>query len=154
MEMPKPTDAHKKLEMLVGTWEGEEKMHPSPWSPEGGTAMGKVVNHTALDGFTVIQDYEQTAHGQTTFTGHGVFEWNPKESTYIMYWWDNYGSPASLFRGNFDGKVLTLTGKGEMGHNRVIFDLRETGGYAFKMDVSPDGKNWTTFMEGKYRKKG
>ena len=154
MGMPKPTDAHKKLELLLGTWEGEEKMHPSPWSPEGGIAMGRVVNRPALDGFNVIQEYEQTDKGKTTFLGHGVFEYNPKESCYIMHWWDNYGSPGSQFKGNFDGKVLTVTQQGEMGHSRAIFDLRETGTYAFKMDMSQDGKNWQTFMEGKYRKKG
>lgn len=154
MDMPKPTDAHKKLEMLLGTWEGEEKMNPSPWAPEGGMAQGKVVNRPALDGFNVVQEYEQKAQGKTTFTGHGVFEWNPKESCYIMYWWDSYGSPGSLHKGNFDGKVLTLNSKGEMGMSRAIFDLRETGAYGFKMDMSQDGKTWATFMEGKYSKKG
>ena len=26
MDMPKPTEAHKKLEKLVGNWSGEEKI--------------------------------------------------------------------------------------------------------------------------------
>ena len=27
------TEAHKKLELLTGTWAGEETCHPSPWTP-------------------------------------------------------------------------------------------------------------------------
>jgi uncharacterized protein DUF1579 len=154
MEMPKPTDAHKKLELLVGTWEGEEIMHPSPWTPEGGTRMGRVMNRRALDGFNVIQEYEQIDQGKTTFLGHGVFGYNTKESCYMMYWWDNFGGEGSQFRGNFEGKVLTVANQNEMGHSRAMFDLREPGVYAFKMDMSQDGKTWATLMEGKYRKKG
>jgi len=152
MDMPKPTEAHKKLELLLGTYEGEEIMHPSPWSPAGHKADGKVVNRPALEGFNVIQEYEQRTQGNLTFAGHGVFEWNPKESCYIMSWWDTFGGIGSQHKGQFDGKVLTLTSKNEMGHSRAIFDLRETGFYSFKMDMSQDGKNWTTLMEGKYRK--
>ena len=51
MEMPKPTDVHKKLERLAGKWKGEEKMYPSPWDPNGGIAVGRVNNRPALDGF-------------------------------------------------------------------------------------------------------
>ena len=154
MDMPKPSEAHRKLDLLVGTWEGEEIMHPSPWAPQGGKAMGKVVNRPALDGFNVIQEYVQTDRGKATFLGHGVFEYNPKESCYVMHWWDNFGGMGSQFRGHFEGKVLTVTNQGEMGHSRAIFDLREPGVYVFKMDMSQDGKNWATFMEGTYRKKG
>src|SRR4030095_8583695 len=53
MEMGMPTvqEQHKKLQTLAGTWTGEEKMHPSPWDPEGGMALGKVNNRIDLDGF-------------------------------------------------------------------------------------------------------
>jgi hypothetical protein len=54
MEMPKPSDGHRRLERLAGRWEGEEKMEPSPWDPQGGTALGCV-------------------------TGHGVYTYDPKE---------------------------------------------------------------------------
>jgi hypothetical protein len=153
MDMPKPTDAHKKLELLVGTWEGEEIMHPSPWAPEGNKAAGKVVNRAALDGFNVVQEYEQRTQGKLTFSGHGVFEWNPKESCYIMSWWDTFGGVGNQFKGQFENKVLTVTNEGEMGHSRAMFDMREPGVYAFKMDMSQDGKNWATVMEGRYQKK-
>src|SRR3954469_8319331 len=33
MEMPRPTAEHRKLQLLLGDWEGEERMAPSPWGP-------------------------------------------------------------------------------------------------------------------------
>ena len=41
MEMPTPGAAHFKLERLVGLWMGEERVHPSPWDPKGGDAVGR-----------------------------------------------------------------------------------------------------------------
>jgi hypothetical protein len=67
MEMPKPTAAHKQLELLAGDWVGEEIMHPSPWATGGGTATARVRNRVGLDGFAVIQDYVQERGGEPTF---------------------------------------------------------------------------------------
>ena len=56
MEMPKPTAAHRRLEKLIGRWSGEERIHPSPFDPNGGLAMARLENRPALDGFAVVQD--------------------------------------------------------------------------------------------------
>ena len=63
MEMPKPGSPHQKLQRLSGKWTGEEKMHPSPWDPKGGAATGRILNRLSLDGFVVVQDYEQERSG-------------------------------------------------------------------------------------------
>lgn len=76
MEMPRPTEAHRRLHALAGDWTGTEKMHPSPWDPQGGTAEGRVQNRVALDGFAIVQQYEQRRGGQISFSGHGVFSWD------------------------------------------------------------------------------
>ncbi len=152
MEMPKPTDAHKKLARLVGTWTGEEKMHPSPWDPKGGTAMGKITNRLALGGFAVIQEYRQERGGQTTFEGHGVFSYDAARQDYLLHWFDSMGTPPNEFRGRFEGQVLTLFSESPQGRSRAIFDLGGDGTYTFKMDMSPDGRQWQTLMEGGYRK--
>lgn len=58
MDMPKPSSGHLRLERMAGSWEGEEKMHPSPWDPKGGVAAGRMKNRPALSGFALIGDYE------------------------------------------------------------------------------------------------
>jgi|GEM_PF-3960233 len=80
MQMPKPTDAHRKLEKLAGSWHGEEQISPSPLDPVGGKAFGRLTNRLALDGFVVLQDYEQERDGVVNFRGHGVFGWDAAQS--------------------------------------------------------------------------
>lgn len=154
MEMPKPGEAQRKLEILAGSWTGEEKMHPSPWDLQGGTATGRVRNEVALDGFAVVQDYEQERGGQITFRGHGVFRWDAARETYSLHWFDSMGMPPNEYLGNFDGDVLTMTSETPQGTSRTVMDLRESGTYRFRMDHSRDGKEWQTLMEGSYSRQG
>jgi hypothetical protein len=152
MDMPKPTDAHIKLEKLLGNWKGEEKLNPSPWDTKGGPATGKENNRSSLDGFVVIQEYEQIRNGVPTFKGHGVFTYDPYQKCYCMHWFDSMGAPVNEFKGNFENNILTMTHQGKMGHSRAIMDFSKDGVYKFKMDGSQDGKQWVPFMEGSYTK--
>lgn len=152
MEMPKPGEAHKKLEKLVGNWSGEERMAPSPWDPQGGTAVGRVTNRVGVDGFVVIQDYEQEQAGKVSLRGHGVFSWDDGRQKYSMIWYDSMGQAPNEFVGDFENDVLTLTNQSSQGHTRAQFDVSMPGRYVFRMDVSQDGTQWQNFMEGRYTK--
>ena len=154
MEMPKPTEAHRRLERLVGTWTGEERMHPSPWDPEGGPAVGHVENRAALDGFAVIHDYEQERNGVVTYRGHGIYTWDAMRGHYAMHWWDSMGYPPNVFVGDFEEDVLTMTYESPQGHHRTAFDLSKDGEYSFLMEMSQDGKEWNPFMTGAYVRQG
>jgi hypothetical protein len=125
-------------------------MHPSPWDPAGGTALGRVENREALDGFVVVQDYAQERAGRVTFRGHGVFSWDAPRRSYVFHWFDSMGMPPNEYVGQFQGDVLTLSYQGPQGHSRAVFDLTQAGRYAFRMDFSPDGATWQTLMEGSY----
>ena len=57
--MPEPSASHRKLEKIAGRWEGEEKMYASPWDAKGGSAIGRINSRLALNGFALINDYEQ-----------------------------------------------------------------------------------------------
>jgi hypothetical protein len=153
MEMPKPHDAHAKLQRLVGEWTGDEHMHPSPWDPKGGMAIGRVHNRLALDGFAVLQDYEQERNGNVTYRGHGVFTWDQAEKVYLLYWFDSIGSPLNTFKGSFTDRVLTLVSTGPQGQVRATFDFTKEGSYSYRMDVSPDGSAWSIFVEATYTRK-
>jgi hypothetical protein len=152
--MPKPGDAHRKLEKLVGDWTGDETIAPSPFDPVGGTAIGRIRNRLALDGFAVIQDYEQERNGAIGFRGHGVFRWDEASEGYELHWFDSFGAPLSIFRGNFEGDVLTLIWAGPNGSYRAVFDLSGENRYQYQMDVAPDGADWFTFTVATYTKTG
>lgn len=150
MEMPKLTAAHRQLERLIGRWAGEEKIHPSPFDAQGGKAIACLENRLALDGFAVVQDYEQEKNGAVVFRGHGVFRWEAMQQCYEMHWFDSMGLAPTVFRGNFTGEVLKLTSQSPQGYSRATFDFGTKGHYEFLMEVSPDGQQWFPFMEGRY----
>lgn len=151
--MPKPTDEHRALERLVGTWSGEERLHPSPWDPQGGTAVGRVENRLALDGFAVLQHYEQERNGAVGFRGLGVFRFDSGTREYVFHWFDNMGTPPNEYRGGYDDGVWTLDSRNPAVSSRAVFDFREKNAYRFRMEVSQDGEQWNPFMEGTYRRK-
>jgi hypothetical protein len=151
MEMPKPGPAHKQLAKLAGNWVGEEKMHPSPWDPKGFVATGKVRNTLSLDGFCILQEYEQLRDGKTSFRGLGIFTWNELKKCNELAWCDSMGGMIQVFAGKWEGDVLRASNEGPMGMTRCSFDVSGNG-YKFTMEGSQDGKQWATFMEGKYAK--
>ena len=150
MDMPKPGDAHTRLHRLAGQWGGEETVHPAPHDP-GGSATAFLDNRIALDGFTVVQEYEQYRPGRPTYSGHGVFWFDPVASQYVLTWFDSMMGAALEFRGHFDGDVLrlehTLMGGGLL---RATFDCGLPGEYVFVMEVSMDGTSWVPTLEGAY----
>jgi hypothetical protein len=151
MEMPKPGEAHKKLERLVGAWRGTETMHPAPWDPAGGPAQGHVVNRWVTGGFAVVQEYRQRRGGVDNFSGHGVFWFDQARQEYVMTWWDSMGGMGAEYRGGFNGDVLELkSAMPQGGYARTSFDLGTPGRYGFRMDISMDGASWQPAMEGQY----
>ncbi len=153
MGMPKPTDRHLRLQELVGQWEGTEIMHPSQWDPQGGTATGRMNSRLALSGFAVISEYEQERDGIVTFTGHGVMTYDTKADRYVLYWFDCMGSPPEIFKGVFDGNVLTVAHGGPGMHARFTYDLSREKRMTSRMEMSPDGRDWKTLFESSYEKK-
>lgn len=152
MEMPKPGEAHSRLNALIGEWSGAETLHPSPWDPAGGTATSRTVNRAILDGFAIAQEYEQRRGRVVTFRGHGVFWWDAAKSQYAMTWWDTMGGISSEFRGSFSGDRLELvTPVTEFGAYRASYDLSKPGRHTFRMETSQDGQTWQPSMDGAYK---
>lgn len=152
MEMPTPSEGHRLLERLSGTWEGEETMHPSPWDPRGGRAVGRNVNRMGLGGFALLTDYEQERDGVITFTGHGVYTYSPAEDRYALHWFDSMGSPPEVFEGGFQGDLLILSHGGPGMHARMTYDLSTAGILKGMMEMSPDGAEWKVLFEAVYRR--
>ncbi len=153
MEMPKPSDRHRKLEALAGTWIGEETMFPSPWDPKGGTAVGRTHARMDLDGFFLLSDYTQERDGQVGYRGHGVFGWNPKAQRYSMHWFDGMGGiPPEAAHGTWEGDTLSFQHSTAMGHSRYTWILDGKDRQRFRLENSPDGERWATFLEATYRR--
>lgn len=152
MRMPEPSDGHRRLQQLVGDWEGEETMHPSQWDPKGGSALGRNRNRLDLGGFAVVSDYSQERDGQVTFTGHGVYTYSPESDQYTLHWFDCLGTPPEVFVGDLEDNVLTLAHGGPGMHARMTSDFSTDGLMGAKMEMSPDGAEWQVLFEATYRR--
>jgi hypothetical protein len=152
MDMPKPGPEHAALQVFAGTWEGRERMPPSPWSPTETTADGRIVSRQSLGGFAIVQDYVQSSDGVSRYEGHGVLTWDGAAKEYCLYWLDSMGSPVNTFRGKRDGDTWTFMSRDARGHTRSAWEFTSRHSYRHTMEVSPDGKTWSTFMDGTYRK--
>ena len=154
MDMPGPTEAHKKLETFAGNWSGTENMHPSPWAPEGTTATGYSKSRVDLDGFVVISDYHQENEGKTTYSGHGIYTYDQKAQCVALYWFDCMGTKPNVFRGTFEGETITLISdestEGGPHFSRFHYDLGTPGKMTYSMEVSENGEDWKTFVDGTY----
>jgi hypothetical protein len=137
-----------------GSWAGEEKIHPSPWDPQGGPARGP---HGLADrARRVLPDHglRRGARRPGLYRGHGVYGWDPQDQCYTMHWFDGMGSiPKVWAKGRWEGDVLTFQHQHERGHSRYVYELKGNAQYRFRIESSQDGKAWATFMEGTYKKK-
>lgn len=153
MQLPKPGRFHKKLEALVGDWTGDETMHPCPWD-EGGPAKGRYRVRAGLDGFGVIQDYEQKRGGKVSYRGHGVIGYDSQEKCYLWHWSDSMGGvPGTVSKGQWKGNKLVFQHACEMGHSRYTYTFRKDGTVDFSIENGPDGEQWALFMNGRYTRK-
>ena len=127
-------------------------MHPSQWDPKGGVAVGRNKHKLGLGGFALISDYEQKRDGAITFTGHGIYTYDPKEDRYSLHWFDCMGSPPEVFVGGFEGDVLTLAHGGPGMHALMTYDLSTHGIMKGTMEMSPNGTEWKVLFEAVYKR--
>ncbi len=151
MEMPTPGPEQAQLARLAGRWEGREMLSQSQFDPQGGTAVGRYRSHMALHDFYLLTDYEQEFDGVVRFRGHGVTGWDARARRYVMFWFDSTGFvPPAPATGTWDGNTLTLEYAAEgFGHGRYVWILGN-GEMQQRIESSPDGKEWATFLDGKY----
>lgn len=154
MQMPAPSEQHRKLEAFVGDWVGEETLHPSPWSPETRTAIGRFAMRMAVDGMFLVNDYVEERDGNVVFRGHGIYGWDPKRERYTMYWFDSMGGSPNETLGTWNGSELVFTNRSEQGHGRYTYSLRDADHIGFSIATSKDGVSWTPMMDGAFTRVG
>ena len=153
MEMPKPTEHHKKYQAFVGTWTGDETLHPMPWSPQQATATSRCTSRLDLDGFFLITDHEQTRDGKVTYRGHGIFGYDPRQQKHTMHWFDVMGGdPGAPATGTWEGNTLRCQHSHHMGHSRYTYTFEREGLYTLQIEMSQDGKAWMPFVTGTYKR--
>lgn len=145
MPAPQPSPEMQKLsKMMVGTWNVEMQMEPSPemGMPNGMKGKGRDVTKLGPAGLSLISDF--TSPGMMGgFHGHGVTWWDSSDQQFHTVWCDSMTPIGCETAGNgkFDGDkwVMQYVSKAMPGHP---MQLRQTvtptsDGFRFDFESGP-----------------
>ena len=153
MEAPKPGPEVKKLGYFVGTWSNSGEVKQNPFMPAG-KMTGTSKCEWFPGGFHVV--CHDTGKGPMgTMHGLGIMAYNVEDKVYTYAGADSSGMSVAA-KGNVDGDNWVYTSEDKMGgktfHGRYSMVTASPDSYTFKYEMSEDGNNWTTMMEGKTTK--
>lgn len=149
MQPPKPGPELKKLEYFVGNWKSHATLNMGPNAPKAEISASDtdewmsggffVVNHSSFQG-TIGTGEEIEIMGYDT---------DAKVYTYDSF---NSNGQHEQAKGTMDGDTWTwnsdLNMGGQMVKTQYIQKILSPDSFSFKLNISPDGSNWSTVMEG------
>ena len=109
-----PSEGHKALEPLIGSWSYTAQFWMQPDSqPE--TMTGSVVNTLIFGGRFLKQEFSGTAmaEGQPPFEGLGILGFDNIRKEYQTVWFDNMSTSMMRGAGQFDASTSTLSDSGD-----------------------------------------
>ncbi len=110
MRAATPGDAHKRLNVLVGTFDAKVKMWPAPGAPPS-ESSGKSVNEWVLGGRWLQQRFDGTFMGMP-FSGIGYTGYDNVRHLYIGTWMDTMSTSLMTSSGgspDANGKTWSFT---------------------------------------------
>ena len=148
--MSEATGPWEVLSRGIGTWEGEERMAPAPWAPDGMESTGRTEARAILDGRGLASDYVQMVDGEVTTSAHTVLRWDNDRDGFEMHFFGAEGAPAVL-PGEARGDELVFEGEGPGGPMRQTFVFGD-GEMEVRSEAPAEGGEWVTVFEGRYRR--
>lgn len=148
-------DACSYLELLAGSWTGEEEIAASKWG-EGGVAIASVTARLDLGGRVLIQDYSAQRDGKPWFLAHAVIAFDQQTSALSLHWFDSMGFvPAAPAPGERDGRALRFVRASPRGQTRHTYVSIGPASYELILESSFDsGASWLPVMMGRYSRVG
>lgn len=154
-----PSEKHKVLENLAGSWNVQSKMFMEPGKPpmeSKGTNESKLI----LGGRFLQEDYTSPGMMGQPFAGHGMTGYDLSKQKFVNVWVDNMGSWMTTTEGTIDasGKVITLTGpmldpqSGKNIPSKTVLRVESADKHTMEMFTVVDGKE-AKMMELTYTRK-
>jgi hypothetical protein len=151
MEIPKPGPEVKKLDYFVGHWTSEGDMKPGPMGPGGKFTLQENTEWMEGGYFVVIHSkYRGGGMPDGASTAYMGYDTQEKVYTYDEF---NSSGEHTHSTGAIDGDNFVWMSDMKMGaqtmKGRFSMKLMPPNAYAYKFEVSPDGKAWSLVMDGK-----
>lgn len=99
---PPPSPEHRVLEKDVGEWDAKVEVYAGP-VPSSST--GRMTSRLTCGGKWLVSDYV----GDSGFSGHGMWTWDPAKRRYVGIWADDMTSFVAPGEGTWDPATRTMT---------------------------------------------
>lgn len=150
---PRPSPELDRLRRLAGSWQGAERIEATPWDPYAGPTTARFENRMACDGQFLVNDYEQMREGVVSFSGHGVYGWDPIGRRYTMHWFDSLGGdPGSPILGTWTGDRLEFLREGPEVSSRFSYTLQGDDRFTLGIEIRFGPADWQSFLRGEYHR--
>jgi hypothetical protein len=154
MPMPKPAPELAKLDYLAGNWTADGDLKPGPMGPGGKITSTDDVHWMEGNFFLVMHSKFKGAMGDGTSLA--IFGYDPDKKVYTYNEYNSMGQ-AEHSEGTISGDTWTWNSDENMGgqtfKGRFTMKAMTPTSYTYKFEMSQDGTNWTTVMDGKATKK-
>jgi hypothetical protein len=151
---PQPAPQTKNLEYFIGSWTVNGDLKAGPMGPGGKLTGTDKWEWMAGHYFIVAHSDMQGAAGNGNSLS--VMGYNADEKKYTYNEFDSMGQ-TELATGTFDGTTWSWTSDEHMNGQTMKgrYTAKEVSptSYSFKFELSQDGTNWTTVMDGTATKK-
>lgn len=153
----KPGAEVKKLDYFVGTWTTEGTVAQGPWGAGGKFTTTDATEWMPGNFFVAGHgDFKMPAEvgGEGKFTA--IIGYDSAQNVYTRDAFDSHGQ-HEVSKGTLSGDTWTWTSEMTYGEQnikqRMTMKTLSSASFSMKFEVSTDGTNWMTFMEGKATKK-
>ncbi|HKW19538.1 MAG TPA: DUF1579 family protein [Terriglobales bacterium] len=155
MGTPAPAPELKKLDFMTGNWSAEGTVNPGPGMPGG---KFSITTHAEwLDGNYFLVEHSDGDMGPMgKIKELAVMGYDPDRKVYTYTAFNNMGQ-AETATGTVDGDTWTWLSDEHFGgmtmKGRYTMKVLSPTSYTMKFELSQDGTNWMTGMDGKATKK-
>jgi hypothetical protein len=153
MPAPKPAPEVSKLDYLAGDWVSDADLKPGPMGPGGKMTSTDQFHWMEGKFFLVLHSKFTGAMGNGMSLA--VMGYDPDKKVYTYNEYNSMGQ-VNHSEGTVAGDTWTWTSDENMGgqtfKGRYTMKVVSPTAFNFKYEMSQDGTNWTTAMEGKSTK--
>lgn len=147
----------KKLDYFLGTWTTDATIGQGPWGM-GGKFSATSTNEWMPGNFFLTGHSDVKMPAELGGDGKGV-SFMGYDTQQNVYTFDDFNSGGrhESSKGTLSGDTWTWTSTmnyaGQDIDQKLTMKVLSPSSYTMKFEISIDGKNWMTFMEGKATKK-
>jgi hypothetical protein len=150
---PTPAPELKKLDYFVGEWKAVGELKPSPMGPGG--KFFSVDHNEWMSGRFFLVSHSIGGIAMEHFSETAFMGWDTQDKAYS---YDSFNSRGEVehAKGSLEGNTWTWNNtenvQGKVTKGRYTVTVVSPSSYTFKLELAPEGGDYSTILEGKATK--